>query len=247
VEVGKLLYDRELVSATDGNISVRVGRDRILATPSGVSKGSFSVDDLIIVDMKGNTVSGRGRVTSEIRMHIAAYEVRPDISAVVHAHPITVTAFTVAGIPLAQCVIPEVVFSLGAVPTSEYATPTTEQGPAVVRELIAESDAVILDRHGAMTVGESAIKAYRKMEKIEDAARITFIARQLGSVRTLPAEEISRLMEVREKMGITGKIKMCSDCGACRIVPETTDKETTNEDFIEKIAREVAERIESQT
>jgi len=243
VEVGKRLYDRGLVSATDGNISARVAPDRVIATPSGVCKGYMSAEELLVVDMKGERIAGRGAVTSEIRMHLAAYEVRPDIQATVHAHPITVTAFTVAGIRMAQCVIPEVVFTLGAVPTSDYATPTTEQGPQVVRELIAECDAVILDRHGALTVAESPTKAYRKMEKLEDAAKITYMARQLGNIRTLPPEEIERLMSVREQMGLQGKVKLCSECGACTTPLGDAEAAT---DVIELVAQEVAKRLKQE-
>ena len=219
IEVARLLDRKGLVAATDGNISVRLPDGRFLLTPSGVPKGKVHHDQLILVDGEGSPVasagSATGKPTSEFRMHLEAYRVRPDVLAVVHAHPVTVTAFTIAGLSLAQCVIPEVVVTLGAVPTSRYATPSSEQGPEVIREFIGDCDAIILDRHGAITVGKTVFEAYYKMEKLEHAAEITLKARQLGKVKTLPPEEVRRLMELRQKLGVTSRIRLCNECYAC--------------------------------
>jgi L-fuculose-phosphate aldolase len=208
-EVGRRLYAKNLVAATDGNISVRLGPSRYLATPSGVSKGFMQPNDLLIADGKGNRLSGNGKVTSEFTTHLAAYEERPDIHAVVHAHPPKAIGFTLAGISLAECVLPEVVYSIGGVPTSSYATPATPEGAEAIRGLIRMCDAVMLDRHGALTAGKDVYDALFKMEKIEHAAESLLIARLLGRVRTLGPDEIEKLYKVRESYGVSGLAYTC--------------------------------------
>jgi L-fuculose-phosphate aldolase len=146
------------------------------------------------------------------------YEVRADVRAVIHAHPPIATAFSIAGVPLDQCVIPEVVFTLGSIPTTEYATPSSPEGAAVVRRYIAKCDALILERHGTVTVGEDVLHAYYKLEKLEHAAQVTLIARQLGHVQTLPPDEVERLMKLREQFGLAGRVYPCRTDGTC-IVP----------------------------
>ena len=169
-EVGRRLYAKNLAVATDGNVSVRLGPNRYLCTPSGVSKGFMAPEDLIIADGTGAKISGDGKVTSEFFTHLAAYEERPDINAVIHAHPAKAIAFTLAGISLAECILPEVVYSIGGIPTTEYATPATREGSEVIRPLIRQCDAVMLNRHGAVTVGVNVFDALFKMEKVEHAA-----------------------------------------------------------------------------
>ncbi len=196
VAVCQVLYDKNLTIATDGNVSIRLPRGRILATPSGVSKGFIKPTDLIITDLKGKKISGGpGKPTSELRLHLAVYEERPDVFAVIHAHPPVATALTIAGFPLADGVIPEVIATLGSIPTSDYATPASEQGPLVIKKLIHDHNAVILDRHGAVTCGNDVWDALRRMEKVEHAALINFYARQLGKVKTLPVAEVRKLMD----------------------------------------------------
>ncbi len=153
------LYQKNFVSASDGNLSVRMSNDRLLITPSGFSKGDIQERWLLVVDLDGKLVRGaRGpkgealRLTSEIRMHSEVYRQRPDVNAVVHAHPPVATGFSLAGVPLAGCLLPEVVFTLGAIPTTRFAAPTTEEVPESVSELIQTFDALVLDRHGALTV-----------------------------------------------------------------------------------------------
>ena len=215
VRICRLMYQNKFVAATDGNVSIKIADDRLLFTPSGVSKALVAEDQLIVTDMAGTKVSGKGEASSEIRMHLAVYQERPDVAAVVHAHPPIATAFTVAGVSLAPCVLPEVVFHLGTIPTSAYATPASPQGPEVVRELVRGCDAILLDRHGTLTVGEDVFKAYFKLEKVENYAQVMLIARQLGTVRTLPKDEVDRLMETRRQLGISGRVTMCRGCRIC--------------------------------
>lgn len=251
VEVGRMMYEKNLVVATDGNISVRMDEDRIITTPSGVSKGHMKPEQMIVTDLKGAKISGERNPSSEIRLHLAVYEKRPEVRAVVHGHPPRATAFTIAGLSLAQCVIPEVVFTLGSIPTSAYATPTSEEGPKVIKELIEKHDAIILDRHGAVTVGTDVFDAYRKLEKVEHCAEVTLAARQLGQVKTLTPEEIRKLMDVREKLCLAGKATLsCSNCGACgkptgATAPAAAAPPTVDEDRIaEVVLREVRKALE---
>ena len=206
VAVGRLLYEKNLIVAADGNVSIRLPRGRLLSTPSGANKGLLRPSALIITDLHGKKISGPGKPTSELRLHLAIYEERPDVGAVVHAHPPVATAFTVAGVSLADCVIPEVVFTLGSIPTSEYATPASAQGPVVIKKLIHNYDAVILDRHGAVTCGPDVWDAFKKMEKVEHAALVNWYARQLGAVKTLPPAEVEKLMAIHDEMGLPGRM-----------------------------------------
>lgn len=212
VEVGKRIYDLGLVAASDGNISVRVSRDRFLVTPSGSCLGELQPQEILYVDSKRYVLAGQsrpGRVprgshgpTSELPMHLAAYEERPDVGAVVHAHPVTATGLTIAGLSLADPILPEVVLHLGSIPTAEYATLATEEGAQTIRGLIRNHDALILDRHGTLTVGVDLVCAFRNLEKVEHCARVFLTAHQLGRVRTLPPEEVAKLEALRQELGL---------------------------------------------
>jgi L-fuculose-phosphate aldolase len=220
--VGRKIYQRGYVAATDGNISVRLDGERLLITPSSCCLGEMRPEDMVVVDLKGRP-AGTGqqpddavrRPSSELPMHLEVYGQRPDVGAIIHAHPPLATAFTVAGISLARCVIPEVVLTMGTIPTTRYATPSTEEGREAVRELIRTHDALVLDRHGTLTVGPDLVNAYRKLEKVEHAARVTLAARQLGNIRTLPPEEIERLEAMRLQLGLGENVASCSQCGTC--------------------------------
>lgn len=203
--IGRRMYERNLVAASDGNLSVRLGPDRFLCTPSGVSKGFMRPGDMVIADGRGGKVAGPGKVTSEFFTHLAAFEERPDIGAVVHAHPLTATALTVMGISLEAPIIPEVVVGLGSVPTAPYATPGTREGAEVLRPFIRQGDAVALYRHGAVTVGPDLLDAYHKMEKLEHAAELVFLLHQLGTPPLLDHEQIAKLIACRAPYGAKGK------------------------------------------
>ena len=216
VEIGKRAYDRNFVTATDGNISVRVMGDRLLITPSGSCLGELKPEHLIYVDMDGKVFGGKGKPTSELPMHLTVYRERSDIKAVIHAHPPITTGFTIAGESLAQCVIPEVVMMFGTIPTTEYATPATEQGANVIKKLIKDNDALILDRHGTLTVGKNLMGAYRKLEKVEYCARVTVTAFQLGRIKTLSVEEIEEIEAIRTKHGYSDRASLCKECRICQ-------------------------------
>ncbi len=219
VRIGRLMWERSYVVAEEGNLSARLGPDRLLATPSGLSKGFLSVDDLVVIRPDGEpapSYRGRGRKpSSEILMHLEVYRRRPDVSAVVHAHPPTATAFSIAGVTLARCILPEVVVTLGGIPTAEYATPGTVEVPESISQAIQDYDAVILAHHGTLTVGRTLWDAYQRLEKVEHAAQITLIARQLGQVRTLSPEAIDKLMAQRREWLRRQGRDACQGCNIC--------------------------------
>lgn len=197
-------------------------------------------DSLITINSKGDVVSGRAKPSSEIAMHMAVYKERPEINAVIHAHPPITTALTVAGVELAQCVIPEVVITMGNVPTAEYAAPCTEEGARVVRDYIHETDVVILDRHGSLTVGEDLQSAYFKLEKLEHAAHVTATAKMLGQVKVLSEAEVARLVEIRKKLGVKSRANPCDSCRACGREGLNVDKEKLINMLTEEILKKVA-------
>ncbi len=204
IAVGKLLHQKGYVAATDGNISARWGEDKVLVTPSGVSKGLMSPGDLLVTDLEGRLLdeAGGGKPSSEFPLHLQAYRQRPDVRAVVHAHPPVAIACSIAGLSLEPCVIPEVVVMLGSIPTAPYATPGTPEGAEVIRELILTRDALLLDHHGVVAVGSSPMDAYLKLEKVEHAAQIILAARQLGRVTPLKPEQVEKLIDIRRRHGL---------------------------------------------
>jgi len=198
VDIGLRMYKHGFVAATDGNISIRLDEDNILTTPSGMSKGMLHEDDLIVIDFSGKVVSGYRKPSSEYRLHTTIYEARPDVNAVIHAHPPLCTALTVAGISMDEPILPEVVLTLGSIPTASYATPTTDEVPKSIKGLIPSHDAILLERHGTVTVGECCESAYHKLEKLEHTAQVMLLALQIGSANPLSSEQINKLVKLRE-------------------------------------------------
>jgi L-fuculose-phosphate aldolase len=219
VEVCRRTYAHGWLAATDGNVSVLLGPDRILTTPTGVHKGYLREEDLIVVDRRGQRVSGARAPSSELAMHLAAYDERPDVGAVVHAHPTNCIAFSIAGVSLAQCLLPEIVFTFGSIPTTAYTTPTTEEVPNEVRKWLRDFDAMILDRHGSLTVGADVYAAYDKLERMEHVAEITLRARMLGPIRPLEPAQIARLQDVGRGLGLPPKKILSAPCEHCNACP----------------------------
>ena len=203
--IGRLVFQKGWVAANDGNITIRLDTERILATPTGVSKGMMQADDLIIVDMKGNKISGRAERTSEIAMHLTVYEMRPDIKAVVHAHPPVATGFATAGKPLNLALLPEVVIGLGCVPLAAYGLPGTPALTEPMLPLIPKYDAVLMANHGAVCYGEDVYKAYFRMETMEHFARIQLVAELLGGPKVLPRREVDKLLDSRTRYGVKAR------------------------------------------
>lgn len=257
VRVGRLMWERGYVAATDGNLSARLNSDRLLVTASGLSKGFLSSEDLVIIDLDGEPMSsyrGRGqRASSEILMHLEVYRQRPDVGAVVHAHPPLATACSIAGVSLARCVIPEVVVSLGGIPTAEYATPGTTEVPASIRQAILDYDALILAHHGSLTIGSTLWEAYLRLERVEQAAQITVAAQQLGQVTTLTAEAVEKLAEKRRELLQRQGRDLCEGCSVCLLgdnyqLPSdalpTQSQRAGQEVLVRQIAQSVAKAIQ---
>jgi L-fuculose-phosphate aldolase len=209
--VGRRLWTRGFVASNDGNISARLGADRLLMTPANVSKGFMTPDMMVVTDLDGTMVSGApGRKpSSEILMHLVAYRERPDVGAVVHAHPPLSTGFAVAGIPLDRAVLAEVVTTLGSIPIAEYGTPSTRELADAVAPYVRLHDGLLLANHGALALGRDLLSAYYKMETIEHFARISLVARMLGRERLLSREEVERLQALRGRYGIASPAPIC--------------------------------------
>ena len=205
-QVGKLLYDRGYVAANDGNISLKVEEDRLLITPSGVSKGRMTPDMLLVTDLEGKVVEGDRHPSSEGKMHLAVYRGRPDVRAVVHAHPPVSTAFAVRREGLETPYLSELVAGLGKVPcTDAFAMLSTEEVPESVEPYLPDHNALLLANHGALTVGADAITAYYRMETLELFAKISLTAHLLGGEKEISEENIQKLIDLRKYYGITGK------------------------------------------
>ena len=216
VRFARLTYERRLLVAMDGNLSVRLSDELVLCTKAGCHKGFLTDDDLVIIDMQGDKVRGSGSPTSEMAMHLAAYRARPDIEAVVHAHPPMCVAFTVAGVSMARCVLPEVVLTLGSVPTLPYETTGTTELASLVGEALVDHDAVMMDRHGAVCVGSTLLDAFCKLETMEHTAQIMKWARDLGAMQTLDPEEAVKLRSLGLKRygGPPSAVARADDVGA---------------------------------
>lgn len=195
VAIGKRLYAKGLVVANDGNISVRTGSDEVLITPTGVNKGLMNEEMISGVDLAGNQVFGSTKPSSELEVHLEAYRCRPDIQAVVHAHPPVATGFAAAGVPLDKPVLPEVVLRLGWIPLVAYGTPSTLELSGALSEYLPEHEAFLLANHGVLTVGKDLLDAYDKMETVEFYARVLLVARLLGGERELTAEQLQKLLK----------------------------------------------------
>ena len=208
------MYAHGYTASNDGNISVRLGPDRLLMTPKSVCKGFMTPDMMCTTDLEGRKLQGDRDPSSEMLMHLEVYRQRADVQAVVHAHPPTATGFAVAGIPLDRAVLAEVLTTLGSIPIAEYATPSTKELPLAVRKYIKAYDGMLLANHGALTVGGDLYGAYYKMETIEHFAKISLVARMLGRENLLSREEVIRLQDLRGAYGIKAPAPICEVQGS---------------------------------
>jgi L-fuculose-phosphate aldolase len=197
VEFGKLLHASGFVAATDGNLSVRLDEQRILVTPTCISKGRMLPSDLVIVDYAGNRLSGRRRVSSEIAMHLLIYRLRPDVNGIVHAHPPTATGFAASGLGLSSPLVCEVVVGLGSIPLARYGTPGTPELTDGLEPLIPGHDAILMANHGVVSYGSSLESAFMRMETVEHFAKIALVTHMLGQAQPLGEKEVEKLREVR--------------------------------------------------
>lgn len=223
VNVCKRLAERGLVTATDGNVSARLANGNILATRSGINKGEVTAQDLVEVTGAGEVVAGPGKPSTELEMHLFMYANRADIAAVVHAHPVYATGFATAGIALDRCLFPEVIVGMGAIPLAPYATPSTHEVAESLAPFVKTADAILLANHGAVTCGTNLPDACFKMEKLEHAAHITFVAQMLGGARTLTRDNVERLRSISVQSygkDFSGKIACSTESDSSFSEPE---------------------------
>lgn len=254
-DIGKRIYQNGFVAANDGNVSVRISENEVLCTPTGISKGFMTPDMICKVDLDGKVLQANSKYkpSSEVKMHLRVYKLRPDVKSVVHAHPPYGTSFAIAGIPLNQPIMPEAVISLGCVPIAEYGTPSTDEIPDAVEKYLEYYDAVLLENHGALSYGDSLINAYYKMESLEFYAKLLAISMQIGGPKELSPNQVQVLYDLRSKYGLTGKHpgQKCSTLGAasCSINNEVSQPEQPKadaKDNISSIVEEVTRRVIEQ-
>lgn len=200
IDIGYKLYERELIVATEGNFSARIVQNRILVTPGGLCKGELQPHDFLWVDLDSYRVPESLRVSTEILMHLEVYRQRPDVRAIIHAHPPYCIALMLAGHGLDKPILAENVILLGKVPVVPYARPSTRQVPEAIRPYIQETDCLLLDQHGSLTLGKSLKEAFYKLELMEHTAKSYLAALQVGTVQEIGREEIRHLMELRQNV-----------------------------------------------
>jgi len=232
------LYDRGFVTATDGNVSARLECGNILVTPTALNKGQVGESDLVEVKPDGSAVTLGRKASTELDMHLFIYQERPDIQAVVHAHPPHATGFATARIPLTACLFPEVIVGLGAIPLADYATPSTKEVSESLAPHVKTADAILLANHGVVTYGKDVEEAYFKMEKVEHAAHISFVARVLGGEHPLSESDIDKLTKISQSSygkDFTSKV-------ACEPIREEDD---VSERELKQMIRDVMSKMKS--
>ncbi len=253
-DIGKRIYNRGMVAANDGNISVKINEHEFLCTPTGVSKGFMTPEYICKVDKEGKVIqANKGfKPSSEMKMHMRVYKERPDVKSVVHAHPMYATGYAIAVKALTQPIMPEAVITLGCVPVAKYGTPSTNEIPDAVSEYLEYFDAVLLENHGALTYSDSLLSAYMKMETVEFYAQLLYIAEHLGGPKELSEEQVQRLYEIRKQLGMTGKhpANLCPNtregkksCHNCNFSKGHCSKEGVSDQLVSQITQKVLEQL----
>ncbi len=251
-DIGKRIYTNGFCAANDGNISVKMNAKEFLCTATGISKGFMTPDMICKVDNHGNVLQSSGglKPSSEIKMHMRVYNERPDVNAVVHAHPPYATSHAIAGIPLTQPIMPEAVIALGCVPIAAYGTPSTDEIPNAISRYLQYYDAVLLENHGALSYSVDLTQAYFRMESLEFYAKLLYLSKMLGGPKELDSEQVSKLYELRKKFGMPGKHpadlcnklnsgKGCHGSGCCK----SSGNNEVSPELIETIVKKVMEQF----
>lgn len=233
------LYDKGFVTATDGNVSARLDCGNILVTPTALNKGQVGEGDLVELKPDGTPVTLSRKPSTEIDMHLFIYQQRPDVQAVVHAHPPHATGFATAHVPLTACLFPEVIVGLGAIPLASYATPSTNEVSKSLAPHVKTADAILLANHGVVTYGNDVQDAYFKMEKVEHAAHITFVARVLGGEKPLSPTDIDKLTTISQ----SSYGKDFSTKIACEPIKDDVD---VSESELKQMIKEVLDKMKTK-
>jgi L-fuculose-phosphate aldolase len=235
-EIGKRIWLKGFCAGNEGNHSYRIGPDRVLCTPTGISKGFLKPDDICTVDMEGKQVAGKRKRTSEILMHLAIYKARPDVKAVVHSHPPHATAFAIAGVDLPTCIHPEAEVFLGAVKTAKYVTPGDTRLGESLMPYVKDTNTILLQNHGTVTYDVDLENAYYKLEIVDAYSRILLLAKSIGNIRPLDAQEMKELLDLKVRFGLREpRLEKGGEGLSC------------SSDFITRVGGEVATRGKIQT
>ena len=252
-EIGRRIYTNGFCAANDGNISVKMGPNEFLCSPTGVSKGFMTPDMICKVDATGKPIGQAKdglRPSSEIKMHLRVYKERPDVNSVVHAHPPYATAHAIVGAPLTEPIMPEAVIFLGCVPIAEYGTPSTDEIPDAVSKYLQHYDAVLLENHGALSYSTDLMQAYFKMESLEFYAKLLYLSKTLGTPKELDKTQVGKLHDLRRQMGLAGKhpADLCNQitggkgchgsCGCGNDAPSTG-----NDALVEAVVKKVLSQL----
>ena len=235
-EIGRRIWLKGFCAGNEGNHSYRIGPDRVLCTPTGISKGFLKPEDICTVDMEGKQVAGKRKRTSEMLMHLAIYKNRADVKAVVHSHPPHATAFAIAGVELPTCIHPEAEVFLGAVKTAKYVTPGDTRLGESLLPYLKDSNTILLQNHGTVTFSATLEEAYYKLEIVDAYSRILMLAKSLGSVRPLDGAEMKELLELKVRFGL--KESRLDNGGAGM---------TCSSDFLSRVGGEIATKGKMQT
>jgi L-fuculose-phosphate aldolase len=243
--VGRWAHERGWVAATDGNISVRLDPRRILTSPTAISKGMMAPDDLVVTDLQGRKLSGRRNPSSELAMHLLIYRRRPEVHAVVHAHPIVATGYAAAGLPLNKALISEVVLALGCIPVARYGTPGTPELTEALEPLVQSYDSILMANHGVVTCGPDLLTAFFRMETTEHFARVSLVTELLGKQVLLSATDVEKLLAARARYGI----QTAAPTGAeCPVTAEVAgDQVTLTRQELEALIEEAVRRERSRS
>lgn len=232
-EIGRRIYARGMVAANDGNISVKLNEREYLCTPTGISKGYMTPECICKIDADGNVLENEGeyRPSSEMKMHMRVYKKRPDVTAVVHAHPTYATTFAIEGLPLNKPIMSEAVVTLGCVPVAEFGLPSTNEIPDALEPYLPYFDSVLLEHHGALTWATNLTDAYYRMESLELYAELLYRTTQIGMGRELDSQTVTRLCKLREDAGMRNPQDVClnhdlqfASCEGCSRYWKNLDK-----------------------
>lgn len=253
LEIGRRMYLKNFVASNDGNISIKISRDTLLCTPTGVSKGFMTEDMMVLLDADGNILKGNRKPSSEIKMHLRVYKENPEVMAVVHAHPPAATSYAIARIPLNRPILTESVMGIGEIPLADYAMPGTEEVPDSIAPFVNTHNGCLLANHGALTWAKDAMTAWMRMESIEYYALVSMYTQGLiGQVRELTSDQVDRLIERRTRDGITtGGRPLCHNCNpdgvpACSCTKAKEEKkpaEGTPEEIQTEQIKEIVRQI----
>ncbi len=210
--VGRWIHQLGFVASTDGNISLRLDPRRVLTSPTAISKGMMTPDDLVITDMEGRKISGRRNPSSELAMHLLIYKRRPDIHAVCHAHPPVATGYAAAGLPLNKALVSEVVLALGCIPVARYGTPGTPELTQALEPLVQHYDAILMANHGVVTYGSDLLAAFFRMETTEHFARVSLVTELLGKQVLLSSQDVEKLLAARARYGLQTAAEVGPEC-----------------------------------